>query len=118
MTLKVAFGLAAGRLMPQAILPQRTEPFGAVVAVALARFPVEPMAGLAAAVAVAVIPGEPELVVPHVMVALVARAAQQVPELMEAFGVAVAGVAVVATAALVAVVKFAFGQLGDRHEKS
>jgi hypothetical protein len=89
-----------------------------VAAVALAQSGLALMAGLAAAVEVVVMPGEPELVAPHVMAALVARAAQQVRELMEAFGVAVAGVAEAETAALVAVAKFAFGQLGDRHEKS
>jgi hypothetical protein len=52
------------------------------------------------------------------MVAQAELVASRVSELLEARRVAVAGVAVVTTEALVRVAKFAFGQLGDRHEKS
>jgi hypothetical protein len=114
----MAFGPAAGQLIPQAILPQQAESFGVAAVVALARFQLALVASLEQAVAVVVTPGEPERVAPHVMLALAARAAQQVRELMEPCRVAAAEVAEAETAALGPVAKFAFGQLGDRHEQS
>jgi len=52
------------------------------------------------------------------MVAQAELVASRVPELLAAHRVAAAEVAEAETEALVRVAKFAFGQLGDRHEKS
>jgi hypothetical protein len=76
------------------------------------------VAFLEQAVGVAVTPEEPERVAPHVMLALAATGAQQVPGLMELRREAVEVVAEAETAEAALEAKCAFGQSGDRHEKS
>ena len=113
-----AFGPATGQLIPQTILPQQAESFGVAAVVALARFQLALVLFGEQAVAVVVTPGGPERVAPHVMLALAALAAQRVRELMELRREAVAVVAEAETAEAALEAKFAFGQSGDRHEKS
>ena len=76
------------------------------------------MAGLAAAAAVAVTLVEPERAAPQSMVALAALAGPQQPGPQEASEAEAAAVAGAETVAQAGVAKFAFGQLGDRHEQS